>query len=73
MRLREDQIEVFKILNGYENINRNIVFSLRKDSGTRGHEVTLVKDSREANGFLVLSPSGPLPWMAILLNLVSSC
>ena len=41
-RLRGDQIEVFKILNGYENIDRNI--SLKKDSRTRGHKVKLVKD-----------------------------
>ena len=31
-RLRGDQIEVFKILNGYENIDRNMFFSLKKDS-----------------------------------------
>ena len=37
-RLRGDQIEVFKILNGYENIDRNMFFSLKKDSRTRGHE-----------------------------------
>ena len=43
-QLRVDQIEVFKILNGYENIDRNICFSLKKDNITRGHEVTLVKD-----------------------------
>ena len=43
-RLRGDQIEVFKILNGYENIDRNMFFSLTKDSRTRGHEVKLVKD-----------------------------
>ena len=43
-RLRGDQIEVFKILNGYENIDRNIFFSLKKDCRTRGHEVKLVKD-----------------------------
>ena len=29
-RLRGDQIEVFKILNGYENIDSNIFFKLRK-------------------------------------------
>ena len=40
-RLRGDQIEVFKILNGYENIDRNMFFSLKKD---RGYEVKLVKD-----------------------------
>ena len=38
------KIEVFKILNGYENIDRNMFFSLTKDSRTRGHEVKLVKD-----------------------------
>ena len=43
-RLRGDQIEVFKILNGYENIDRNMFFSLKKDSRTRGHKVKLVKD-----------------------------
>ena len=43
-RLGGDQIEVFKILNGYENIDRNMFFSLKKDSRTRGHEVKLVKD-----------------------------
>ena len=32
------------ILNGYKNIDRNILFSLKKDSRTRGHKVTLVKD-----------------------------
>ena len=43
-RLRGEEIEVFKILNGYENIDRNMFFSLKKDSRTRGHEVKLVKD-----------------------------
>ena len=32
------------MLNGYENIDRNMFFSLKKDSRTRGHEVKLVKD-----------------------------
>ena len=43
-RLRGDQIEVFNILNGYEHIDRTILFSLKKDNETRGHEITLVKD-----------------------------
>ena len=43
-RLRGGQIEVLKILNGYENIDRYMFFSLRKHSRTRGHEVKLVKD-----------------------------
>ena len=29
---------------GYENIDRNIFFSHKKDSRNRGHEITLVKD-----------------------------
>ena len=33
-----------KILNGYEHIDRNMLFSLKKHSRTRGHEVKLVKD-----------------------------
>ena len=30
------KIEVSKILNGYEEIDRNMFFSLKKDSTTRG-------------------------------------
>ena len=40
-RLREDQIEVFKILNGY--IDRNICFTVKEERRTRGHGVTLAK------------------------------
>ena len=43
-RLRGDQINIFYILNGYENIDRYMFFSLKKDSRTRGHNVKLVKD-----------------------------
>ena len=35
--------KVFKILNMYENIDRNM-FSHSRNCRTRGHEVTLVKD-----------------------------
>ena len=42
-RLTGDQIEVFKILNGYENIDRNIFFSVKEERRTRGHGVTLAK------------------------------
>ena len=37
-RLRGDQIEVLKTLNGHEDIDRHIFFSLRKYSRTRGHQ-----------------------------------
>ena len=42
-RLRGDQIEVFKILNRYENIDRNIFFSVKEERRTRGHGITLAK------------------------------
>ena len=42
-RLREDQIEVFNILNGYENIDRNMFFSVKEERRTRGHGITLAK------------------------------
>ena len=43
-QLRGYKIEVFKILDGYENIDRNMFSLLKKNNITRGHEVTLVKD-----------------------------
>ena len=32
--IRSDQIEVFKILNGYENIDRNIFFTVKEERRT---------------------------------------
>ena len=43
IRLRGDQIEVLKILNGYESIARNIFFSVKEERRTRGYGVTLAK------------------------------
>ena len=43
-RLRGDQIEVFKIVNGYEDVDRNMFFKLKEGSRTRGHKVALVKE-----------------------------
>ena len=36
------QIEVFKILNGYENIDR-IIFLVKEERRTRGHGITLAR------------------------------
>ena len=41
-RLRGDKIEVFKILTGYENIDRNVYFSVKEERRTRGHVVTIL-------------------------------
>ena len=41
-QLRGYQIVFFAILNGYKHIDRNMCFSLKKYSITRGHEVKLV-------------------------------
>ena len=43
-RLRGDPIEVFKIMNGYEDVDRNMFFKLKEGSRTRGHKSALVKE-----------------------------
>ena len=43
-RLRGDQIEVFKIVNGYEDVDRNMFFKVNEGSRTRGHKSALVKE-----------------------------
>ena len=42
-RLRGDQIDIFKILNGYENIDRNTFVSVKEERRTRGHGITVAK------------------------------
>ena len=48
-RLRGDQIDVFKIMNDYEDIDRNMFFELKEGSRTRGHKATLVKERCRLN------------------------
>ena len=43
-RLRGDQIKVFKIVKGYEVVDRNMIFKLKEGSRTRGHKTALVKE-----------------------------
>ena len=35
---------MFKIVNGYENVGRNMFFKLKGRSRTRGHKAALVKE-----------------------------
>ena len=50
LSLLYDQIEVFEILNGYENIEPDIFFEIRESKNTRGHNFTVVmKQSRLNN------------------------
>ena len=42
-RLRGDQIEMFKIMNHYEDVDKNMSFRLKEGSRTRGHKAALVK------------------------------
>ena len=35
---------MFKIVNGYEDVDRNIFFKLKEGSRTRGHKAALVKE-----------------------------
>ena len=44
-KIKGDQIEVFKILNGFENIDSNICFEINEGKITRarGHNYKLVK------------------------------
>ena len=43
-RLRGGQIEVFKTVNGYEDVDRNMFFKLKERSRIRGHKAALVKE-----------------------------
>ena len=46
-KINGDQIEVFKILNGYENIDSNTFFEIKESKITREHNFMLVeKQSR---------------------------
>ena len=58
-RLRGDQIEVFKILNGYENIDSNIFFEIKESKITRGHNYTLVKNKVDWTLESILFHRGP--------------
>ena len=54
-KTKGDQIEVFKILNWYENIDSNIFFEIQKRKLTRGHNFTMVDWMLESIRF----PRGP--------------
>ena len=41
-RLRGDQIEVFAVVNSYEDVDRNMFFKLKEGSRNRGHKSAFV-------------------------------
>ena len=43
VKIKGDHIEVFKILNGFENIDCNIFLEIKESKITRGHNFTWVK------------------------------
>ena len=43
-RLRGDQLEVFKPVNNYVDVDRNMFFKLKEGRRTRGHRAALVKE-----------------------------
>ena len=43
-RLRGEQIEVSKIFNGYEDVDRNMFFKPKEGSRTREYKAALVKE-----------------------------
>ena len=45
---------MFKILNGYENIDRNIFITVKEERRTRGHGVTLAKKQCRLDIIIVL-------------------
>ena len=71
-RLRGDQIEVFKIVNGYEDVDRNMFFKLKEGSRTRGHKAALVKEQcrLDMRKYSFSQRVNLLFEMAILLNLL---
>ena len=42
-RIRGDQIEVFKRINGFEGLNKYMFFRIKNDNITRGQSLALVK------------------------------
>ena len=43
-KIRGDQIEVLKITQGIEGLDRGMFFKYRTDNGTRGHSWALAKE-----------------------------
>ena len=43
-RIIGDQIEVFKIMHGYEDIDKEVFFKLKDKINTRGHSKALIKN-----------------------------
>ena len=60
-RIRGDQIEVFKIMHGYEGLNKDMFFRIKNDSITRGHSLALVKSHSRLDIRKVVNDWNELP------------
>ena len=58
-KIKGDQIEVFNILNGYEDIVYNIFFEIKEIKITRGHNFMLVKKQSRLDVRMFHFPRGP--------------
>ena len=64
---------MFKIVNGYEDVDKNMFFKLKEGSRTRGHKAALVKEHcRLDMRKYYFSQRNLLFGMAIFFNLVKS-
>ena len=70
-KIKGDQIDVFKILNGYENIDYNF-FLIKEIKITRGHNYTLGRNKVDWMLESIHFPRGP-PMYGINYQLTVSC
>ena len=63
---------MFKILNGYETIDRNIFFTVKEERRTRGHGVTLAKKQCRLNRIFLFSQVTVNEWNRLSADCVGA-
>jgi hypothetical protein len=72
-RTRGDLIEMYKILNGFENIECNVFFKMRQYEGLRGHPLTLeIERSRLNVRKYFFSNRSTVLWNSLPHHVISS-